>query len=87
MDRELINMVSDERVPFPPTLDNFINNQLKGVAYKVESPAYNNADWIVYLDVWPDKGKEFTSDTLQKALLKLWMWVEFGKEWKEGGWK
>ena len=29
----------------------------------------------------------FDSDTLLKALLKLFMWVEFGKEWNEGEWE
>ena len=29
----------------------------------------------------------YYADTLLKALLKLWMWVEYSKEWKEGVWK
>ena len=72
---------------YEPTIEDVVG-WLEDVPYDIKSPKWiGDNDFLVRYNVdYSGIYTLFYAPTLLEALLKLYMWVEFGKEWK-GEWK
>ena len=82
IDCQELTLYDSDRIPYGPSLE-IMEEELKGFFYEI----YHSGPYTISYPIRGDNYWKARSDTLLKALIKLYMWVNHGKEWKEGEWK
>ena len=84
IDCQELTLYDSDRIPYEPTEKDVVG-RLEKITHEFSTHYDNNFNGKAKYSAC--KGYRcFNSDTLLKALLKLFMWVKFGKEWKEDKW-